>query len=64
MIHGTECWVVKFQQEHKISVAKIRMLHQMGEHTWKVIRNECIRGKVGVVSIEERIVESCLRKEQ
>jgi hypothetical protein len=62
MLYGTECWAVKSQQEHKLSVAEMRMLRWMSGHTrLDRIRNECIREKVGVAPIEEKMVESRLR---
>jgi len=62
MLYGSECWALKGQQEHKIGVAEMRMLRWMCGHTRKdKIRNEQIRGRVGVAPIEEKIVENRLR---
>ena len=62
MLYGTECWAVKCQHESKLSVAEMRMLRWMSGHTRQErIRNECIREKVGVAPIVEKMVESRLR---
>ena len=62
MMYGTECWIVRSHQENKLHVAKMRMLNWMSEHIrLDRIRNECIREKVGITLIVEKIVESCLR---
>lgn len=43
-------------------MAKMRLLRWRSKHTRKdKIKNECIRGKVRVVPIEEKMVRSCLR---
>ena len=62
ILYGTECWAVKSQQENKFNVAEIRMLRWMSGHTKQDrIRNECIREKVGVAPIVEKIVKFRLR---
>ncbi|KAM1519454.1 hypothetical protein ACFX1Z_022250 [Malus domestica] len=62
MLYGTECWAVKHQHVHKMGVAEIRMLRWMCGHTRKdKIRNEDIRGKVGVAEIEGKLRENQLR---
>ena len=62
MLYGTECWAIKSQQEQKLSVAEMRMLRWMSGHTrLDRIRNECIREKIGVAPIEEKMVKSRLR---
>ena len=35
MLYDIECWVVKKQHIHKMSIAKIRMLRQVSENTRK-----------------------------
>ncbi|RXH87370.1 hypothetical protein DVH24_034270 [Malus domestica] len=62
MLYGMECWAVKHQHVHKIGVAEIMMLHWMCGHTRKdKIRNEDIRGKVGIAEIEGKMRENRLR---
>ncbi|KAM1033960.1 hypothetical protein ACFX2A_038273 [Malus domestica] len=62
MLYGTECWAMKHQHVHKIGVAEMRMLRWMCGHTKKdKIRNEDIRGKVGVAEIEGKMRENRLR---
>ncbi|KAM1766551.1 hypothetical protein ACFX12_044752 [Malus domestica] len=62
MLYGTECWAVKHQHVHKMGVAEMRMLRWMCGHTRKdKIRNEDIRGKVGVAEIEGKMRENRLR---
>ncbi|CAN6700901.1 unnamed protein product [Malus baccata var. baccata] len=59
MLYGTECWAVKHQHVHKMGVAEMRMLRWMCGHTRKdKIRNEDIRGKVGVAEIEGKMREN------
>ena len=33
MVYGTECWVVKKQHIHKMSVVEMRMLRWINEYT-------------------------------
>ena len=62
LLYGTECWAIKSQHEHKFNVAEMRMLRWMSGHTRKDrIRNDCIREKVGVAPIVEKLVETRLR---
>ncbi|KAM1975200.1 hypothetical protein ACFX15_040005 [Malus domestica] len=62
MLYGTECWAVKHQHVHKMGVAEMRMRRWMCGHTRKdKIRNEDIRGKVGVAEIEGKLRENRLR---
>ncbi|KAM1471536.1 hypothetical protein ACFX14_042016 [Malus domestica] len=62
MLYGTECWAVKHQHIHKMGVAEMRMLRWMCGHTRKdKIKNEDIRGKVGVAEIEGKMRENRLR---
>ncbi|KAM2205475.1 hypothetical protein ACFX1S_024966 [Malus domestica] len=59
MLYGTECWAVKHQH---VGVAEMRMLSWMCGHTRNdKIRNEDIRGKVGVAEIEGKMRENRLR---
>ncbi|XP_065866590.1 uncharacterized protein [Euphorbia lathyris] len=62
LLYGTECWAVKHCHIHKMSVAEMRMLRWMCGHTRKDrVRNEIIRTKVGVTSIENKMRENRLR---
>ena len=62
ILYGTECWAVKHQHVHKMGVAEMRMLRWMCGHSRKdKIKNEDIRGKVGVAEIEGKMRENMLR---
>ena len=62
ILYGTECWMIKSQQENKLNVAEMRQLYRISGHTRQDrIKNECIREKVGVVPIMGKMVERCLR---
>ena len=62
LLYGSGCWTVKYQHELKTSVAEMRMLRWMCGHIRKYkIRNEVIRNKVGVMSIEEKLRVTRLR---
>ncbi|KAM2069715.1 hypothetical protein FF1_001213 [Malus domestica] len=59
ILYGIECWVVKHQH---VGVVEMRMLRWMCGHTRNdKIRNEDIRGKVGVAEIEGKMRENRLR---
>ncbi|KAK9101124.1 hypothetical protein Scep_024554 [Stephania cephalantha] len=56
MLYGSECWVVKQQQLHKMNVAEMRMLRWMCGKTRKDrIRNIEIQRQVGVAPIDTKI---------
>ncbi|KAF3651248.1 Phosphoribosylaminoimidazole carboxylase, chloroplastic [Capsicum annuum] len=62
MLYGTECWPVKNSHIQKLKVAEMRMLRWMcGFTRADRVRNEIIREKVGVVSVEDKIREVRLR---
>jgi hypothetical protein len=62
MMCGAECYATKGQHVQKMSVAEIRMLHWICGHTRKDrIRNDDIRNKLGVVPIQEKLVQHRLR---
>ncbi|KAF3681514.1 Tropinone reductase 2 [Capsicum annuum] len=62
MVYGAECWPVKNFHIQKLKVAEMRMLRWMCGHTKKdKVRNEMIREKVGVASVEDKIREVRLR---
>ncbi|KAL6584875.1 hypothetical protein OROMI_004164 [Orobanche minor] len=62
LLYGTECWAVKQCHIQKMNVAEMRMLRWMCGHTKKDrLRNEVIREKVRVASIEDKMMENRLR---
>ncbi|XP_070057688.1 uncharacterized protein [Nicotiana tomentosiformis] len=62
MLYGAECWTVKKSHVQKMKVAEMRMLRWMCGHTRKdKIRNEVIREKVSVASVENKLREPMLR---
>ncbi|KAL6512233.1 hypothetical protein OROHE_019845 [Orobanche hederae] len=62
LLYGTECWAVKQCHVQKMNVAQMRMLRWMCGHTKKDrLRNEVIREKVRVASIEDKMMENRLR---
>ncbi|KAL6544635.1 hypothetical protein OROMI_023497 [Orobanche minor] len=62
LLYGTECWAVKQCHVQKMNVAEMRMLRWMCGHTKKDrLRNEVIREKVRVASIEDKMMENRLR---
>ena len=62
LLYGTECWAIKKQHTHKISVAEMRMLRWMyGKTRMDKVRNEDIRSLVGVAPIEDKMRENHLR---
>ncbi|XP_070049706.1 uncharacterized protein [Nicotiana tomentosiformis] len=62
LLYGAKYWPVKSSQVQKMKVAKMRMLKWMCGRTRRDrIRNEVIRDKVGVASVEDKMQESRLR---
>ncbi|RXH69080.1 hypothetical protein DVH24_031413 [Malus domestica] len=62
MLYGIECWMVKHQDVHKMSVVEMRILRWMCGHTRNgKIKNEDIRGKLKVAKIEEKMKRNLLR---
>jgi hypothetical protein len=62
MMYGAECWATKEQHIQKMSVAKMRMLRWICDHTRKdQIRNDDIRDKLGVAPIQKKLVQHRLR---
>ncbi|XP_060206140.1 uncharacterized protein LOC132633629 [Lycium barbarum] len=62
LLYGAECWPVKNSHVQKMKVAEMRMLQWMCEHTRRdKIRNEDIRDKVGVASVEDKMREARLK---
>ena len=62
LLYGTECWAIKRYHAQRMSAAEMRMLRWMcGNMRRDKVRNEDIRTKMGVASIEEKMRENCLR---
>ncbi|KAK9071956.1 hypothetical protein SSX86_008387 [Deinandra increscens subsp. villosa] len=58
LLYGTECWAIKKAQARKLETAEMRMLRWMcGQTRLDRIRNEVIRGKLGVAHISLKIRE-------
>ena len=56
------CTIIKPALFYKFNVVEMRILCWMSNHTkTDKIRNECIREKVGLAPIIEKLVEICLR---
>ena len=61
MTYSAECWALKKNQEQKLSVAEMKMLRMMcGVTRRDRVRNEYVRGSVGVESIADRLAQSRL----
>src|SRR6185437_1368373 len=62
MLYGAEYWPTKRRHVQKLSVAEMRMLRWFCGHTRRDrVRNEAIRKRVGVASIEEKLTQHQLR---
>nr|XP_016439642.1 PREDICTED: uncharacterized protein LOC107765498 [Nicotiana tabacum] len=62
MLYGAECWPVKNSRLQKMRVAEMRMLRWMCGCTRRDrIKNEAIRDRVRVASVEDKMWESRLR---
>ena len=62
MLYDIEYWAIKRHHAEKMSVAEMRMLRWMCGNTRRdKVRNEDIRTKIGVASIEEKMREIRLR---
>ncbi|KAD4179607.1 hypothetical protein E3N88_28198 [Mikania micrantha] len=62
MLYGTDCWPIKKIHERKLETAEMRMLRWMCLQTrLDRIRNETIRGRVGVTCISDKVREGRLR---
>ena len=62
LLYGTECWAIKKEHTHKISVTEMQMLRWMcGKTRMDKVRNEDIRSLVGVAPIEDKMRENRLR---
>ena len=59
--YGAECWPIKMSHLQRMKVAEMKMIHLICGHTRRdKIRNEVIRGKIEVTSIEDKIREARL----
>ena len=62
MLYVKECWAIKRYHAQKMSVAEMYILRWMCDNTrGDKVRNEDIRTKIGVASIEEKLRENRLR---
>jgi len=62
LLYGVECWPVKVSQVRRMLVAEMRMLRWMcGVSRKDRIRNEVVRGKLQVASIDVKMREARLR---
>ncbi|KAG2628822.1 hypothetical protein PVAP13_3KG416600 [Panicum virgatum] len=62
MLYSAECWPTKRRLVQQLTVAEMRMLWWFCGHTRRDrVRNEVIREKVGVASIEEKFTQHRLR---
>jgi hypothetical protein len=62
MLYGTECWPTKRQHVQQLSVAEMRMLRWIcGNIRRDRVRNDDIRERLGVASVEEKLVQHRLR---
>ncbi|RCV17714.1 hypothetical protein SETIT_3G241500v2 [Setaria italica] len=62
MLYDAECWPTKRQQVQQISVAEMRMLRWICDHTRRDrVRNEDIRDRLEVAPIEEKLIQHRLR---
>ena len=62
MTYSSECWAMKQRQEQMMHVAEMRMLRLMCGVTRKDrVRNEKVRGSVGVACMADKLAEARLR---
>ena len=62
MLYGAECWPTKIRHVQQLSVAEMRMLRWICGHTrMDRVRNDDIRDRLEVASIEEKLVQHWLR---
>jgi len=62
LLYGAECWPIKKSHLQRMRVAEMRMICWVCGHTrLDKIRNEVIRGKIGVASTEDKMREARLR---
>jgi hypothetical protein len=57
ILYGVECWPTKRQYVEQLTVAEMRMLRWICDHTRRDrIRNGDIRERLGVALVEEKLV--------
>jgi len=62
LLDGADCWPIKKTQTQRLMVAKMRMIRWMCDFTrLDRIKNEVIRERIGVASIEDKMRETKLR---
>jgi len=64
LLYGAECWPIKKSHVQRMKVAEMRMIRWVCGHIYTrldKIRNEVIRGKIEVASIEDKMRETKLR---
>jgi len=62
LLYEAECWPIKKSHVQRMRVAEMRIIRYICGHTrLDKIRNEVIRGKIGVASIEDKMREGRLR---
>jgi hypothetical protein len=62
MLYGAECWPIKRWHIQQLSVAEIHILRWIYGHTrLDRVRNDDIRDRIGVASIEENLIQHRLR---
>ena len=62
MLYGAECWPTKRRHIQQLSVAEMCMLCWICGHTrLDRVRNDDIRDRLGVASIEEKLIQHRLR---
>jgi hypothetical protein len=62
MLYGAECWPTKRRHVQQLSVAKMRMLRWICDHTRRDrVRNDNIRKRLGVAPVEEKLMQHRLR---
>jgi hypothetical protein len=62
MLYGAECWPTKRRHVQQLSVAEMRMLQWIYGHTRRDrVWNDDIRERLGVIPVEEKLVQHRLR---
>jgi hypothetical protein len=58
MLYGSKCWAVDRRIEQSMSIMEMRMFRWMSEVTREnIIRNEHVRGSIGVASMVNKMRE-------
>ena len=62
LLYGAESWPIKRSHIQRMKLVEMRMIRWLcGHMRLDKIRNEVIRGKIGVASIDDKIREARLR---